>query len=48
MEYLIGRIPLGRLGEPEDIARAALFLVLEDANYITVVNLPVDGGWPVV
>ncbi len=48
MEYLIGRIPLGRLGEPEDIARAALFLVSEDAKYITGVNLPVDGGWLVV
>jgi NAD(P)-dependent dehydrogenase (short-subunit alcohol dehydrogenase family) len=38
------RIPLGRVGEPEDIARAAAFLASADASYITGVNLPVDGG----
>jgi meso-butanediol dehydrogenase/(S,S)-butanediol dehydrogenase/diacetyl reductase len=38
------RIPLGRVGEPEDIARAALFLASDEASYITGVNLPVDGG----
>jgi meso-butanediol dehydrogenase/(S,S)-butanediol dehydrogenase/diacetyl reductase len=38
------RIPLGRIGEPEDIARAALFLASDEASYITGVNLPVDGG----
>lgn len=38
------RIPLGRVGEPEDVARAALFLASDDAAYITGVNLPVDGG----
>lgn len=38
------RIPLRRFGEPEDIARAALFLASDDASYITGVNLPVDGG----
>ena len=35
---------LGRLGEPEDIARAALFLASDDAAYVTGVALPVDGG----
>lgn len=38
------RIPLGRVGEPEDIARAAAFLASDDAAYITGINLPVDGG----
>lgn len=38
------RIPLGRMGEAEDVARAALFLVSDDASYITGVTLPVDGG----
>jgi len=37
-------IPLGRLSQPLDIARAALFLVSEDAEFITGVCLEVDGG----
>ncbi len=36
--------PLGRLGEPEDIAAAAVFLVSDRASWITGVTLPVDGG----
>ena len=40
-------VPLGRLAEPEDIARAALFLASDDSVYITGVVLPVDGGWQV-
>ena len=39
------KIPLGRLGNSDDIAKAALFLVSDDADYITGANLPVDGGW---
>ncbi|MFH1169302.1 MAG: SDR family NAD(P)-dependent oxidoreductase [Chloroflexota bacterium] len=39
------KVPLGRFGQPEDVARAALFLVSEDASYITGAVLPVDGGW---
>ena len=38
------RIPLGRSGEPEDIAKAVAFLASEDAAYITGVTLRVDGG----
>jgi len=38
------RIPLGRLARPEEIAAAALFLVSDDASYVTGVALPVDGG----
>jgi NAD(P)-dependent dehydrogenase (short-subunit alcohol dehydrogenase family) len=37
-------IPLRRLGRPEEVANAALFLVSEDASFITGVALPVDGG----
>ena len=38
---------LGRLGEPADIANAALFLVTDESNYITGEMLPVAGGiWP--
>lgn len=36
--------PLGRLGQPEDIAGAAVFLASDDAAFITGVLLPVDGG----
>lgn len=36
--------PLGRIGEPEDVAAAILFLVSDAASWITGVTLPVDGG----
>ena len=38
------RVPMGRLARPEEIAAAALFLVSDDASYVTGVALPVDGG----
>lgn len=41
---LIGQIPLGRLGEPEDVAAAALFLASPGAAYITGCTLHVNGG----
>ena len=48
MERQISRgVPLGRLAEPEDVARAALFLASEDSAYITGATIPVDGGWQV-
>jgi len=37
--------PLGRVGEPTDVAAAAAFLASTDASWITGVNLPVDGGF---
>jgi NAD(P)-dependent dehydrogenase (short-subunit alcohol dehydrogenase family) len=43
-EQISERIPLGRMGTPEDVANAALFLVSEEASYVTGVTLPVDGG----
>ena len=40
----ISTIPLGRLARPIDIARAALYLASDDAEFITGVEFPVDGG----
>lgn len=44
MEAFMQRVPLERIGEPEDITAAAASLASEDASFITGVNLPVDGG----
>jgi 3-oxoacyl-[acyl-carrier protein] reductase len=43
-QKFINTIPLGRLSQPLDIARAALFLVSDEAEFITGVCLEVDGG----
>ena len=40
----IGSIPLGRMSTPRDIANAALWLASDEAEFITGVELPVDGG----
>ena len=37
-------VPLGRLSQPLDVANAALFLASDEAQFITGVALPVDGG----
>lgn len=39
------RHPMGRIGQPDEVARAALFLACEDASFITGTLLFVDGGW---
>ncbi|MDP6707016.1 MAG: SDR family NAD(P)-dependent oxidoreductase [Alphaproteobacteria bacterium] len=43
--YSEARTPMPRLGHPDDVARAAVFLASDEATYITGVNLMVDGGW---
>jgi acetoacetyl-CoA reductase len=44
LEKIIARIPVGRLGKAEDIARTVLFLVADDADFITGSTLSVNGG----
>jgi 3-oxoacyl-[acyl-carrier protein] reductase len=39
------QIPLGRVGRPEDVANAVLFLASEESGYITGQILPITGGW---
>ena len=43
-EDLARTVPIGRIGSPAEVAGAALFLVSDDASYVTGVALPVDGG----
>lgn len=45
LEWMQGRIPMRRHGEPHEIAVAIAFLLSADASYITGITLPVDGGW---
>jgi acetoacetyl-CoA reductase len=44
LEKIIARIPVGRLGKAEDIARTVLFLVADDADFITGSTLSINGG----
>jgi 3-oxoacyl-[acyl-carrier protein] reductase len=39
------QIPVGRIGRPEDVANAVLFLASEETGYITGQTLPITGGW---
>jgi acetoacetyl-CoA reductase len=44
LEKIVQRIPVGRLGKAEDIARGVLFLVADDADFITGSTLSINGG----
>ena len=44
LEKIVARIPVGRLGHAEDIARGVMFLVADDADFITGSTLSINGG----
>ena len=43
-DFFSSTVPLARWGEPEDVAKAVLFLASDDSSYINAVELVVDGG----
>jgi acetoacetyl-CoA reductase len=44
LEQIIARIPVGRLGKPDEIARAVLFLIADESGFITGSTLTINGG----
>jgi acetoacetyl-CoA reductase len=44
LEKIVSRIPVGRLGHAHEIARGVLFLVADDAGFITGSTLSINGG----
>jgi NAD(P)-dependent dehydrogenase (short-subunit alcohol dehydrogenase family) len=44
LDYMAGQVPLGRVGQPEEIAKAVLFLASDQASFVNGIELFVDGG----
>jgi NAD(P)-dependent dehydrogenase (short-subunit alcohol dehydrogenase family) len=46
-DWMVARVPMGRLAQPEEIARVVRFLASDEASYVTGQVLVADGGWTV-
>src|SRR2546428_492312 len=44
-QLVVSRIPLGRYGEPEDVAYGVLYLASDESSFMTGAELVIDGGW---
>jgi len=44
LDYLTSQVPIGRIGQPEDVARTAVFLASDDAAFVNGIEMFVDGG----
>lgn len=46
-QWILDRVPVGRVGKPQDVANAVVFLASDDSEYMTGSTLVVDGGWTI-
>jgi NAD(P)-dependent dehydrogenase (short-subunit alcohol dehydrogenase family) len=44
-EMMLSRVPMGRYGEPEEVAYAVLYLASDESSFVTGSEVVVDGGW---